>query len=116
VDPRRSGARRPRPARFDRGARYLTLALALALAAPIIDDLLRVEQLGRAVNYGLGRVRFPAPVPAGARVRGEVTVTSAQPVPGGLHLELSLVVEVEGGSRPACVADLLIRLYEPDKV
>jgi acyl dehydratase len=90
--------------------------LTLALAAPIIDDLLRVENLGQAVNYGLGKVRFPGPVSSGARVRGQVTISAAQPVPNGLHVELALSVEVEGATRPGCVADLLIRLYEPDGV
>jgi acyl dehydratase len=85
--------------------------LTLALAAPIVEDVLHVENLGQGVNYGLGKVRFPAPVRAGAKVRGTVTVKSADPVPGGLHVELLLVVEVVGGSRPACVAELLLRLY-----
>lgn len=63
------------------------------------------------VNYGLNKVRFPAPVPAGARVRGRLTLQRVEPVDGGLQATWSVLVEREGGAKPCCAAEWLVRYY-----
>jgi acyl dehydratase len=64
-----------------------------------------------AVNYGLNRVRFPAPVPSGSRVRGRFRVESVEEIEGGVQATLTATVEREGGDKPVCVAELLFRSY-----
>jgi acyl dehydratase len=63
------------------------------------------------VNYGLNKVRFPAPVPAGSRVRGRITLAHVEPVDGALQATWSVLVEREGGAKPCCVAEWLVRYY-----
>lgn len=63
------------------------------------------------VNYGLERVRFPAPVVVGARLRARTTVAGVEEVHGGVQIACRITVEIEGESKPACVADQLFRLY-----
>ena len=63
------------------------------------------------VNYGLNRVRFPAPVKAGSRIRARGTLREVSEVPGGLQLVRVVTVDVEGGEKPACVAESVSRLY-----
>jgi acyl dehydratase len=87
---------------------YLTLALLI----PLWSELLEVEGVTTKVNYGLDKVRFPAPVPAGSRIRLAGSVTSVEPVAGdGVQLTADLVVEIEGGAKPACVAATVFRFY-----
>ena len=86
---------------------YLTLSLATAL----LWDVLEVRDAERIVNYGLGKVRFPAPLPAGSQVRAQVVVSGVEEVKGGLQLTATLTFEREGGDRPVCVAELLFRYY-----
>lgn len=86
---------------------YLVLALLPSFAA----EVYRVDGVRMAVNYGLNRVRFPAPLPTGSRVRGAVRLLSADEVPGGLHLVSEITVEREGGTKPCCVAETVTRLY-----
>ena len=64
-----------------------------------------------AVNYGLNRVRFPAPVPAGSRIRGRFTLQSVEALENAVALVLLVTVEVEGGAKPAIVAEWLLRYY-----
>jgi acyl dehydratase len=64
-----------------------------------------------AVNYGFNRVRFPAPVPAGSRIRGRFTLQSVEVLENAVALALLVTVEVEGGSKPALVAEWLLRYY-----
>ncbi len=64
-----------------------------------------------AVNYGLNRIRFPAPVPAGCRIRGRFTLQSVEVLENAIALVLLVTVEVEGGSKPALVAEWLLRYY-----
>ena len=83
---------------------FLTLSLlpaALFEVAPSGDTI--------AVNYGLNRVRFPAPVPAGSRVRAAFRVESVEPVEDGEQVIFAANVEREGGERPVCVAELIFR-------
>ncbi|WP_062214934.1 MaoC family dehydratase [Streptomyces sp. NBRC 109706] len=84
---------------------YLTLALLPRLT----PEVLRVEGARLAVNYGLNRVRFPAPVPVGSRVRATASVLDAQAVTGGWQLTLAVTVEREGGEKPVCVAETVTR-------
>jgi acyl dehydratase len=61
------------------------------------------------LNYGLNRVRFPAPLPAGSRVRVSFRVESVEPVEGGVQVVLAATVERDGGAKPVCVAELVLR-------
>lgn len=85
--------------------------LTLSFCAPMIDEAFDVTGAGMKVNYGLDRVRFPAPVRAGSSVRGAVELTSTSAVDGGIQAALRVTVEVSGQSKPGCVADVLIRYY-----
>jgi acyl dehydratase len=71
-----------------------------------------MEGFAFAVNYGLNKVRFPAPVPVNSRVRASARVAGLTDVPGGVQLALELTFEREGGEKPVCVAETLVRLYE----
>jgi acyl dehydratase len=62
------------------------------------------------VNYGLGKVRFPAPVPSGSRVRLRATLAAADPVAGGVQITVDASVECEGVAKPVCVAQPIFRL------
>jgi acyl dehydratase len=86
--------------------------LTLGLVAPLLAALLVVDGAAMGVNYGLDRVRFPAPVRAGERVRARATLAAVDPVaPGCVQAGLDVVVEVEGGDKPVCVARVLCRFY-----
>ena len=87
---------------------YLTLSLLI----PLFNELLEVRGVRMSVNYGLEKVRFPSPV----RVRGKIrllgTVDSVEDVAGdGVHMALSFTIEIDGGTKPACVAKVLYRHY-----
>jgi acyl dehydratase len=87
---------------------YLTLALAGSFfLSQLIDVKMRM-----GVNYGCDKVRFPAPVPVGKKIRGRGEIVSAEAVAGGgIHAIIRITVEIEGGDRPACVADTVTRYY-----
>jgi acyl dehydratase len=86
--------------------------LTLALANLFLPQLVHYERLAMGLNYGCERVRFPAPVRAGARVRGAGRVTAAVPVSGGgVQVTIRITVDIEGGDKPACVADTISRLF-----
>ena len=82
---------------------YLTLALIPALTG----DFVEVKNLERAINFGLNKVRFYAPVPVGAKLRGRATVLQARRRAGALMLTSEVRIEVEGERKPACVAETL---------
>jgi acyl dehydratase len=84
---------------------YLTLSLLIPMWTEIFD----VREASTKVNYGLNRVRFPAPVPAGSKVRASATLSAVEPIPGGAQLTVDAVVEREGGGKPVCVAQLVVR-------
>jgi acyl dehydratase len=87
---------------------FLTLSLVVPLlyeVAPPNGSVL--------VNYGVDRVRFPAAVPAGTRIRAVFDVDSVDDVPGGRQAAITASVEREGGDKPVCVAQLLLRILEP---
>jgi len=84
----------------------------LSLAPRFSEQILKLEGFAFAVNYGLNKVRFPAPLPVGGRVRMNARVASVEPIPGGAQLALELTFEHEGGDKPVCVAESLARVYE----
>jgi acyl dehydratase len=86
---------------------YLTLALLI----PLWTQLLRIEGIGMAVNYGLNRVRFPAPVPVGSHVRLRAHVATVEEVRDGVQLTVAFTVEVRGADKPAVVAEALYRYH-----
>ena len=84
--------------------------LTLALVNQFLPQLLEVRSVSMGVNYGCERVRFPAPVRVGSRVRGVGEVTAAEEVKGGaVQVTVRVSVEIEGGERPACVVDTISR-------
>lgn len=87
---------------------YMTLALAPALLAQV----LRLDDYGMAINYGLDRLRFPAPLPVGAQVRMHVQLDTVTLISGGAQLALTLTMEAAGVAKPVCVASALYRVYE----
>jgi acyl dehydratase len=85
--------------------------LTLSLVAPITQQLLHVTDASTGVNYGLDRVRFPAPLPVGSEWRGGAEIIEVSDVPGGVQVKLRVTVEVKGSEKPALAADSLVRLY-----
>ena len=85
---------------------FLTLSLCSVLLGEALKD---VTGYAMGINYGVNRVRFPAPVPVGSRVRGRFTVASVDEVPGGDQVVIVATVEREGGEKPVCVAELVVR-------
>jgi acyl dehydratase len=86
--------------------------LTLSLVAPVLGRLVRVTDSRTGVNYGLDRVRFPAPLPVGSRWRGGAELLEVSEVAGGVQLKARVTIEVEGSERPAMVADALVRIYQ----
>lgn len=86
---------------------YYTLALHPRLAKQVV----RFEGFAFAVNYGLNKVRFPAPLPVGNRVRMRVTLVAVEDALGGAQVTLKLTFEGEGALKPVCVAEQLTRVY-----
>lgn len=87
---------------------FLTLSLTVAMGAEVPLD---VGSPMMGVNYGVDKVRFPAPVPVGSRIRVRVRLDEVSEVPGGLHLKQTFTTEIEGEEKPAMVAERLSRLY-----
>ena len=85
--------------------------LTLSLLAPLSAQVLVVTDTAMGVNYGLNKVRFPAHVPVGSRVRLTATLKDVEEFSGGLQLTLSCVIEREGGDKPVCVAEPVYRYY-----
>ena len=82
--------------------------LSLSLAPMFIRSVMGLKGLRSTLNYGADRIRYLSPVPAGSRLRGRVTISEAEDVPpDGLKVNYHLVIEIEGGKRPACVAELI---------
>lgn len=83
--------------------------LTLSLLVHLWNEVASFDGYSATVNYGLNKVRFPAPVPAGARVRAAFRVEDVEDVPGGVQARITATVEREGGEKPVCVAELLLR-------
>ncbi len=85
--------------------------LSLSLLSYLVGQAVHVGGTRMAINYGLNRVRFPAPVPVGSRIRARCTLQSLEDIAGGVQTTFNVVVEVEGGSKPCCVAAWITRHY-----
>ncbi len=85
--------------------------LTLSLVAPVTMELLKVTDATTGINYGLDKVRFPAPLPVGAQWRGGAELVEVKEVPGGMQGKVVATVEVKGSQKPAMVAECLIRVY-----
>jgi acyl dehydratase len=82
--------------------------LTLSLLVPLWNDVFTHD--GVTLNYGLNRVRFPGPVPSGSRIRARFEVVALDAVAGGEQATIAATVEREGSDKPACVAELVLRL------
>lgn len=85
--------------------------LTLSLAPMLLWDVLEVTGASQVINYGIGKARFPAPVPVGSRVRLAVDLTAIKKTKHGVQATLGLTFEVEGMDKPACVAEILFRYH-----
>jgi acyl dehydratase len=85
--------------------------LTLSLLPAMMYSGYTVAEVGMGVNYGLNRVRFPAPVPAGGRVRGNFKLLGFEPIAGGAQVTVEVSIELEGSSKPVCVAESVGRLF-----
>jgi acyl dehydratase len=87
---------------------YLTLSMVI----PLFGQLLTVEGLRMGINYGLNRVRFPAPVPVGSKIRLAATLGAVEDATvNAIQVVADMTIEIEGGTKPACVAQGLYRYY-----
>ncbi|MGH3916824.1 MAG: MaoC family dehydratase [Pseudonocardiaceae bacterium] len=85
--------------------------LTLSLLSRLVARVYRIDGVSMAVNYGLNKVRFPAPVPVDSRVRAHVELVEAADVRGGLQLVVRVTLEIEGQAKPGCVAEWVIRVH-----
>jgi acyl dehydratase len=84
---------------------YLTLSLSNYFLPQIVE----VQGTSMGVNYGVNRVRFPAPVPVGSRLRAGAELAAVDPIPGGVQTTIVITIEVDGRDKPACVIESLSR-------
>ncbi len=103
IDPERAAAQSPYGTTIAHG--YLTLSLTNMF----LPSLITVEQISMGINYGVNKVRFPAPVPVGSKVRVGAELTSVDEITGGVQAVITITVEVEGSPKPACVVESLTR-------
>ncbi len=105
------------PVRAKAGPFGTTIAhgfLTLSLAVELLADIFEVSDCAQVVNYGLNKVRFPAPVPVDSRLHAVADLVAVTACAGGYQATVALTFEVEGGIRPVCVAEILLRFYEAD--
>jgi acyl dehydratase len=86
---------------------YYTLSIIPMLSRQVFS----MQGFAFGLNYGLNRVRFPAPLTVGSNVRLTVKVANVEDIPGGAQTTMEMTVEVEGGDKPVCVAETVVRLY-----
>ena len=106
VDPARAAAESPYGGTIAHG--YLTVALI----ATLMLESLEVGGCRMVINYGINRLRFLTPVRSGDRVRARFTLAALEAIKGGVQLLWTVSVEIEGQTKPACVAEVVYRLYE----
>jgi len=106
LDPDRAARESPFKTTIAHG--FLTLSLLSALSRTAIS----VGGVRMGINYGLNRVRFVSPVPAGARIRGRFTLATVEEIKGGVQSTWNVTVECEGSDKPCCVAEWLVRYYD----
>ncbi|MEJ2199807.1 MAG: MaoC family dehydratase [Desulfuromonadaceae bacterium] len=111
IDPERAVRESPYGTTIAHG--YLTLSLLPYLTESNHPDFFQQNYPGMKmrVNYGLNRVRFPAPVPVGSRIRARTVLQQAEIVGAAVQILYHIRVELEGASKPACVAEFLARVY-----
>ncbi len=85
--------------------------LTLSLLPVMVRTAFRVADVRMTVNYGLNRVRFPAPVPVGSRLRGHFKLMTVEAVPGGVQIVSEVTMEREGHTKPVCVAESVLRHF-----
>jgi acyl dehydratase len=85
--------------------------LTLALLPQLLGQSISLGNVKMLLNYGLNRVRFPSPLPVGSKVRGRIRLQSLEDIPGGAQLVWEVEMEREGGDKPVCVAEFLVRRY-----
>jgi acyl dehydratase len=101
------------PVRAAEGPFGTTIAhgyLTLSLCVPLMGRTLKLTGYRMGINYGVNKVRFPAPLPSGSRIRGRFTVQTVDEVEGGEQGVVLATVEQEGGEKPVCVAELVVRM------
>lgn len=101
------------PERAAQGPFGTTIAhgfLTLSLLVPLGQEVMSVGGARMGINYGLNRVRFITPVKVGSRVRCSVKLTSVTDIPGGVQIERTFTIEVEGSEKPACLAEHISRI------
>jgi acyl dehydratase len=103
VDPERAAKESPFGGTIAHG--YLTLALTNLF----LPQLIEVRNISMGVNYGADKLRFPAPVPVGSKVRGRGEIAAVSEVAGGVQTTIVITVEIDGGTKPACVVESLSR-------
>ena len=100
------------PARAKDGPYGGTIAhgyLTLSLSNLFLPQIVEVRGISLGVNYGANKIRFPAPVPVGSRIRGGAEVLSAEPIEGGAQVVILITIEIEGGTKPACIIESVTR-------
>ncbi|MEV7280266.1 MaoC family dehydratase [Streptomyces sp. NPDC093111] len=85
--------------------------LTLSLLPTLVPQIMRVEGMRMGLNYGTDKVRFPAPVPVGSRLRATAVLTEVTEAGGGVQVTARVTVEREGGDKPVCVAESVSRYY-----
>ncbi|SFU84668.1 MaoC family dehydratase [Pseudoduganella namucuonensis] len=105
VDEERAAAESPFRGTIAHG--FLTLSLVPAMLAAALN----MVDMKMGLNYGLNKVRFPAPVPVGSRLRARLTILAIEDIEGGAQVEWGVVIEREGGGKPVCVAEFVMRRY-----
>lgn len=85
--------------------------LTLSLLPAMLENALLMSDVKIGVNYGLNKVRFPAPVPVGSRLRARLSLRTVDAIEGGAQLGWDVVIEREGSDKPVCVAEVLLRRY-----
>jgi len=106
VDPERAKREMPGGRTIAHG--FLTLSLVAYLSATIYE----IRRRRRGVNYGMNRLRFTAPVPAGSRVRLHESLKAAEAIDGGVRLTMDCTIEIEGESRPVLLAEMIVLALE----
>lgn len=105
VDPERAKKESPYGGPIAHG--YLTMSLG----PYFLQQIMEIKKKRMGVNYGLNKVRFPAPVPVGGKLRMKATLAEAEEIQGGIQVVIKLTFEVEGQEKPCCIADAIYRYY-----
>lgn len=105
IDPERSKRESPYKTTIAHGF------LVLSMASQIAYQILKIQDVGMSINYGLNKVRFTNAVPSGAHIRGRITLQEYKAIPGGARYIMKLVFEIKGQEKPACIAEWVGQAY-----